>query len=621
MTAWSVALVVLALLTAVPWLIVLGSRLGSLLAVPATAAGGLVLFVLTMLITHLAGADIVVGIVADILVAGVGGIAMLRRGHGVLHRPGARTMALWLAPLVGVLCWTVPVSIAQFLTGASRVAWALNGDAINNINMARGILADHGLALSGSENPEPLPAALLAAALAPGRTSISPADLVASEFSTFAVVWTLLIAATCVIMGAAVGSLVSERRPALIAVASAAGSLLPLTWYAQGLPLQWSYLNASVAIPLLLGCWLAFLAARHRPLIAFCVLVGLATMLLLTWTPLVVLPVGLGLVILVRERSRIRLLRGRWAILFAAVLVPFILFLGINELPNLESQNGVLAIPGNDFPSTWGVALGAAVLAVAAAFLPGRSRRDPLVRRGVLALIIAAAAASAVLVFLADAQPDPWGSYYPKKLAWMLSIFLGVVALSIVVGLVCDRIPSLSASVATVAAVCVAVLAAAVILPLGGWPETIERIPVVRILSGAVWQSDNAAVSEVTRLTRPGHLGFLWKSGQPDEGFIDSRIILIEYGYGRPNDVMRSAAMGDYYAWRSTGTFDTSHVDSLCLFATRLPAGTTVITADSQLRAQLTEQCPGSRLKVVVEPSGYPNPRKVGPYWSVDGIG
>jgi hypothetical protein len=620
MTGWFIALLTLAIIAGVPWLIVLGTRLGSLLAVAATAAGSLLLFVITLLITHLLGADIAVGIVADILAVGGSGIILLRRGWGTLHRPGRHAIALWLTPIAGVLGWTVPLGIAQIVPGASRVAWALNGDAINNINTARVILADHGLALSASENPEPLPAALLAAALAPGHGSIPATDLVVHEFSTFAIVWALLIAATCLTMGAVVGSAVSPRRPLLVAVASGAGSLLPLTWYAGGLPLQWSYLNANVAIPLLLASWLAFLAAKRTPLIAFSVLVALATLLLLTWTPLVLLPAGLGLVILARERARIRLLRGPSAVTFVAVLVPFILFLGINEVPALESQSGVLAIPGNDFPSTWGVVVGAALIAAATAFLPGRLRRDSLIRWGTVALIGAAAAASAALVLLANSQPDPWSAYYPKKLAWMLSVFLGAVALSSVVGLVCDRVPSLRASVVTVAITCSAVLTAAVVLPLGGWPETIVRIPAVRILSGSVWQTNNAAVSDVIRLTRPGHLGFLWKSGQPDEGFIDSRIILIEYGFRHPNQKMRAAAMAAYYSWRSTGAIDTSKIDSLCLFATRLPAGTTLITADPDLQSRLSASCPRSRLRVVIEPVGYPKPGRIGPYWPVDGI-
>jgi len=533
--------------------------------------------------------------------------------------PSRHAIALWLTPIVGAVIWIGTYAVARIVPGASRVSWALNGDALNNLVEARLILTGHGLAIGSSGNPVPLPASLLAFALAPGRSAIPTADLALREFATFALVWMLLIAATCLLTGAVVGSMMPSGRPGLVALASGSGSLLPLTWYVTGLPVQWSYLNANVAIPLALGAWLVFLGARRRPLVAFFVLTGFITLTLATWSPLVVIPVSLAIVILVRERARFRMLSGVSAVAFALSFAQCIAWLGLITAPTFGSQNDQLGNPSNGFPSVWPAAVATLVVLLACAALLRRRQHGPEFA-GVIALAAAALAATGTLVYFAARQTDPWGAYYPKKLAWMLSVIVGVIALSFLLRLLVERVRPGRAVVVLVSTVGVT-LAIAAGLPAGSWPETLVRQPTVRILAGAVWHTGDAAVAEIARLSKPGHPGLLWQSDDPDEAFINSHAPVVDTGYIAGEPQLNRLTFGINATYRTTGTYDNSNIGTLCKFVRLMHPTPTVYTANPKLESQLRSACPSSRPRFVVKPNAKPYVAKpTGPHWATDGL-
>ena len=301
--------VVLAL-SSVPWLLALSKRFGLLLAVPGTAAAAILLAMGVLLVSRAAQLDIVLSQIAGGLLFTAAGVLVLRRTPGALRRPGRHAVALWVSPVLGALGWVGTSVAAQFVPGAARLSWVMNGDGFNNLFYSNVILSARGLALGQSENPVPLPASLLALAMSPGRATIPDRTQLAHDLASLTVVWTIILAATCILTGAVVASAIPKRYPQAVAVASALGSLLPLTWYAAGLPAQWGYFNANVVMPILLATWLAFLASRRFPVTALVVLSGLTTLVLATWAPLVLVPGALGIVILVKHWKLIRLLQG-----------------------------------------------------------------------------------------------------------------------------------------------------------------------------------------------------------------------------------------------------------------------------------------------------------------------
>ena len=126
-------------------------------------------------------------------------------------------------------------------------------------------------------------------------------------------------------MGAVAASIVPRSRTALVAVASATGSLLPPTWFVPGLPVEYGYLNAHLVLPILLAAWLIYLASPGRVVAALTVQFCIATLLLATWSPWVVMPAGLIVALAVRHWSTLKTMDARTALPAIASVVPAIM--------------------------------------------------------------------------------------------------------------------------------------------------------------------------------------------------------------------------------------------------------------------------------------------------------
>ena len=171
--------VVLAL-SGVPWILALSKRFGLLIAVPGTAAAAILLVLSVLLVSRVAQLDIVISQVVGGLLFTAAGVLVVVRTPGALRRPSRHSIALWVPPGLGALGWIGTLVTAQFVPGAARLSWAMNGDGFNNIFYGNVIVSAHGLAIGQSENPVPLPASLLAIAMSPGRASIADQNLLSN---------------------------------------------------------------------------------------------------------------------------------------------------------------------------------------------------------------------------------------------------------------------------------------------------------------------------------------------------------------------------------------------------------------------------------------------------------
>jgi len=618
----SVALPLLALLFAVsafPWLLVLRARFGHLLAIPATAGGALLLLLVVLLVSRAVNANYVAALAIVSGITGAIGGALAARTPGVFRRPGRYAVALWCPALLGALVWGLTATMAQVVPGASRFGWVMNGDGLNNLWFASVIERTNGLALGADENPVPLPASLISVVLGTGTSeSTSAAALLSHQLTALLVTWVVLLAATCVSMGVVIASAIERRRTGAVALASALGSLLPLTWFVSGLTVQWGYFNANVLLPVMLASWLVYLTSQRHPVAAFICLTVLATLTLATWTPAVLLPGALGLVVLIRHRSTFRTLPRSRAIATFLGIAQLVAWVGVVAIPSFLSQGSSLEIPGVGFPPTWWGLLAAVALLVGALVLLRGLSALPITS-GAIAILAAAAVASAALLFFARDQPDLFGAYYPKKLAWILLVLLGTIALSFAVAVIAQRVRVRPRTVIA-AVMCLGLLAAAA-LPIGGWPETVQRQPVVRILGDYVRHGGETTVTDILKLTNAKHPNILWQSGNPDEPVVNEYLLAAHGGFVHGDSTLITLVASPYFIYRATGKYDDSDVMTLCSMIRRVHPMPTVRTASTTLARRLHAACPTAKATVLVDTSlRGPRPATTGATWQMDGI-
>ena len=609
-------LLALFLASALPWLLVFRARFGHLLAIPATGAGALVLLLGVLMLSHLVGANYIVAIVVACVVVGAVGALLAVRTPNVLRRPSRYSVVLWCGSLLGGVIWLATVGLAHILPGASRYGWAMNGDALNNLYYAGKIVTDNGIALGAQENPVPLPSAIIALALGAGSASSRSAEAsLIHQLSAFTLVWVLLLTVTCVAMGVVVASLVKPTLTRTVAVASALGSLLPLTWFVSGLTIQWGYFNVSLLLPIALASWLVFLGSRAHPVAAFVILTGLATLALAAWTPIAFLVVALGVVIVVRNFGTFRSLRG-WQLAVAAVgLVQAAGFVVFDSLPTLFAQDSSLATPGVGFPNLWWTGPIAVVLVVLTLIVV-RVRTPLPVVSGAVGLLIGAAVASGAMLYFTHSHADPWDYYYPKKLVWTLVVLLAVVGLSFAIGSIAGR-----TRLRAVVAFGVLALFAAAVLPPGTWPEMAERQPVARITGDFVRHSGEDTVDDILRLSTTNHSHVLWLSGDPDEPIVNEWLLLADGGFVHGNKKLTLAVGQPYFLYRASGRYQDTHIETLCGMLRYMNAKSTVYTADPEVAGELAVTCPQYSPRVIVDTSFEGPPGTINSEtWETDGI-
>ena len=572
--------------SAFPWLLVLRARFGQLIAVPATAGGALFLLLAVLTVSHLLATNYVAAlVVASIVVGALGTVVAARTPHR-LRRPGRYAVALWCPALLGAVIWIATGLASQIAPGASRFGWVMNGDALNNLGLADVLVGDNGIALDQSRYPVPLSTALIAVGLGSGSPSTGEARAVLEHhLAAFTLVWVLLLAVLCVAVGVVCASLIPRHLIRVVAMISALGSLLPLTWFVTGLGVQWGYFNVDVVLPVVLAAWLVYLNSDQHPFVALLCLVGFAILALATWTPVALLIVALGIALAVRHVGQLRRLRARYlALLIAALLVTLVFVFGFVDFRTLFDTHGPLDATGSGYTGFvnlwWAVPIlfGLLVLATIAVH-----RRTPLpTTSGAVALLVAGSLTSALLVYLASGNDELFGGYYPKKFAWILLVLLGIVALSFLVGSFADRVRS-----GLLAGIVVLALFAAVILPPGTWPEVVQRQPVVRILGDYVRHEGESTVREILKLTTSAHPTVLWQSGHPDEPVINEWLLLSHGGLANGDPMLIADVGTPYFLYRASGRYSDPGVTGLCHILPLLSANAVVITANPAVEGQL----------------------------------
>jgi hypothetical protein len=573
---------------AVPWLLLVGRRFGHTIGVLSVITVGPLLVLVSFHVSQLLSADPVWVTLVAAIGAGVGGTVVLAVRRGVALRPSRAAVATWLASCAGLAAWLGTLLVSPLVGGSIR-GWAMFGDAGNNIAISRGMLSGHGYPFTALQ-AVPLPNELLSIGMWANRTGTA-GQLMAHDLYALAVMGAIAIGATGIAIGAVASSLLPPTRPGLIALVSALGSLASATWFVAGLPLESGYYNVHVVLPFALVSWLAYLRSRQHPVAAALLLAGLTLVIAASWAPLVVVPAGFGLALLLRYRAtaqgRRRLLPS--LVILGAVAVAAIAGLALPAATRTDFL-GLLASPGHGFPSTIPVLL---IGALGAVLLATRAERG-----GVLTLALAALAGLGVLIAVNADAAEPWMPYYPAKYTWLVTVVVVAVLLAVAVRrLATTRAPLLGPVAAASALVLVATL--------GPAPHrenfTVEQ-PLDRILTDSVLSQGEASIDAIIAYADSPEIIVQWGTGSPDEAFVN--FWALEFKGTAPNiagNHGRIYTVAFYRELRDSGTFVTPPAETLCRLVATLDDSATVHTRDRSLADTLEAACPEIDFTVTVD--------------------
>ena len=577
---------------ALTWFLALRERWDAMLAALMALAGTLAVLLLALVVSAGVGGSVHAAVLVVSAAGGAFGLALVRPGKA---KPSWGKRVLSVSPsALGAAVWVGTVAFAKWFPGGAHFAWAMNGDAANNVLFVRIVLKDGGITLGGGENPVPLPPALVAVTAATDRVGVGPENLLAHDVSALVVTWTGLIAVLCVLAGLVARELVPTRYRVQRLSATAAASLIPLTWYIVGYPIEYGFLNTHVILVVLLLSWLAYLRAPSSPAIALGLQAIAGILALASWGPLVIFPGLLGVAILVvHGRSVLR--AGPRALSIPAVSIAlFFAYALVATLPAFLHQSGFAATAGGVFPiSRWTLPLlvsGLLVAVAAVAFLRRRSERPSHLIAGGVALATAAAGGWAILLVAARTTPDPWVSYYPAKYAWLAGVVLFIAGTGIAAGLVSV---ARSASLRTAGIV---TLAAGVAVAAAWLPATrtgyVQTNPVVRVVTGDFWPGGDDVAYRIFANANIESPTLEWATEDPSEGLINFWTMQIQSDWPTDDVSLNVAAYGVLVGLDS--------VEELCRIIPLMNAPTTVRTADPDLTAALEDECPNVDAEVEV---------------------
>lgn len=407
----------------------LRSRLGTAPALAAVLLAALALLAVSMRLLPALGIPVTWLLVLPVL-AGVASWAMLWRRRSTALAMSRADRALG-AGIVGLsLAQVVAVPVARWLSGRPKLAWMMSNDSPWNLVSSRYIVADGGLDPASHRNPAPLANELVALFLAPGRSAVDPAGLLAHDLYRVSQALLLMVAATSVLAGLLVASRIPASRPWSRAVLAGAAAVIPWTWWFAGQVFVFGFWNSLPAAVLVLGVWTAWTAVERSPVAGSGLLALSGTGLLAAWAPLVIVPAVLGLVAVAGHARSHLALRGAAALAWLSPLALLAAYAVTVTGGDYRASSHALAVEGS-FPAFgehlpwvyWLVPLGMLLMVSTWA----ADRHDLL---GVVAVGVAGAIGTYYLMGQREGSPaGPWG-YYPQKFGWTLSLLAPVVLLT-----------------------------------------------------------------------------------------------------------------------------------------------------------------------------------------------
>jgi hypothetical protein len=361
-----------------------------------------------------------------------------------------------------------------------------------------------------------------------------------------------------------------------------------LSWFVTGYSSEFGFFNTQLALIIIFAAVIVFLDSRHRPAQSLALLAVAATLLLATWSPLVVLPGALGAFVIARSFRALVSTRGTTLIWLAVAFAQLVAYALVVVLPGLLANGGALAVSGGEIAFPRVMLPASCLVVIALAVLASRWARAEVVQT-TIALALGSVVGLAVLLLAAKGQ---W-TYYPHKYAWMATAVLVVAA----AGLLFPALNRLRLR-RWLSVVGVAVVMASLVTFILAAPQisTGERRlhPFARILEGKVWGAGDDVANRLFALADPRQPRLLWKSGDPHEGSIDFWLLQMQVKSIADGFDLRRAA---YNIGFETTT------SQLCTDLGLIGHRVEILTADRDLAAGLRGQCPETDAIVGLSPA------------------
>lgn len=326
----------------------------------------------------------------------------------------------FVAPLIGALSLGVAAYRASWTP-----LWVMSGDMVWNTVQSLLIFEDGGLASQKHTNPAPLTNEIFALFYSENAPLVS-------VFRAHAIVVIILICSISLISGLYASKRLSHlkgivRFPLVFAV-----SWLPFTSLLLEPVARLGHANSMASLLLLWLCWVVY-AEQSLPWTSKVALLGLiATAILASWAPLVIVPVALGvLAIWDGLRFGISLRQVPGLIPATLSLLQFVVYGAVVTLPDFLRESEALGADGAAVPlHQWAALLLWMVVTLLALVTFQRSkdsRQDRAEATAALLLLTVTTTALGYLVFQRIEQGSPAWGYYPIKLVSLaLLLLLGV---------------------------------------------------------------------------------------------------------------------------------------------------------------------------------------------------
>lgn len=496
-----------------------------------------------------------------------------------------------LGVTVGPVLWLATYVAARLLPQGVAVDWALRGDAANEVTFARNLLEDGGLKWGAGGHPVPLPHAVLALLVAPGRDGASADELFRRDLGTFATEWLVVLATLGLAAGIACESLLRSlggaSRPVVLVGTGIASSAI-MTWLVSSYATEFGFLNAHVTlVALLLGFALA-VDPRLAAWATFSSLCLIAIATLAVWGPMVI-PVGA-----MALPSGVRIARGwrrlsvanRTSVAIAsAALGAYVLTVSMPQYLSKASvfgaSGGILSLP-KWFPLVLVLAM------LIGVWLSSRGRGDTRALEVTLAAAGGLLATLVVVALMSGTFLTNW-SYYPMKAAWIGGCFALVMCLGmspLLVSLMIGKRRRPGAAAAVVGLVGLALGSMSVTLGTRAGSTHVDPVSAMLIVGDGDRLIDVAAPAAGSE-----PVTVLWQAGEPAgvESAANFWNLLFAAELAKP-----ALSEADYSELRLIAyRLDTTRADQPCRISELLDAPIRMVTVSEELAGDADALCPG----------------------------
>lgn len=453
----------------------------------ATAAGAAVLTTLVPALVVVRWGS-VTGVPSRTLVTGAWVVLLIVlaaafvRARSHWERPSAaaaaRALVTGLPGVVGVIV----AALVALVPGAALLAWATRNDSANNVMFIRFMLEDSGVDPTAHPNPAFFLQGLVSLGLAPDATG-------AEMLGAYSLFWIGSTIVTAVVLSAVVVASVRSTGRAILG-ALVVGAFV-YSWYVLGFSMTYGFANVPTAL-VLLGCsLLTAVGDRETATLRTALLVVGTVLLLATWAPLAIVPVALGVAALAEGGPRLALARLRahigQTVVLASAAVLALGYVVTVVVPDLRSDGGNLSQGGAFFAlAPWPYVVIVGLVVVLAGLTWYRSRTTPpsgagdrrgQARRALLTMLSGSVALGGFVALAVSSSTSPW-TYYPQKLAWIMTIVGVVLVLSLSLDVAGGRLTRVVVPAAAVVVVAFAVTSVVDGPGVGGY------VPAVKVARG-----------------------------------------------------------------------------------------------------------------------------------------